>query len=101
MKYFFKLLFVLIFFITLFTTSVYAVEVNMDISNTSTNEISETSPLEEENVLPTNPSSAKVSTTQTSENFSLSISDIISIILIAVGIVLIFLSIAILIRLKN
>lgn len=45
-------------------------------------------------------STTKVSTTETSEDFELSVSDIINIILISVGIVLIFLAIAILIKIK-
>lgn len=42
----------------------------------------------------------RVSTSQTSEEFSLSVSDIIDIILIAVGIVLIFLAVAILLKIR-
>ena len=97
-----KFLFIMICLFIIFITPVYAVGIDMNIDNTVSNQITENVNTEEkeENNIPTS-STTKVSTTQTSEDFTLSVSDIINIILIAVGIVLIFLSIAILIRLKN
>ena len=93
--------FVLIF-ISLFIISfspVYAVGIDMnlntDIEN-SINIVDNNNTVTQESINTT----PKYSTSNTSEDFILTVSDIINIILISVGIVLIFLAIAILIRIK-
>ena len=81
----------------------FAVGIDMDI-----NEVGENISVEDSNETVENTysifshESSKVSTTQTDvdDEFKLTVSDIINIILIAVGIVIIFLAIAILIKLK-
>lgn len=101
MRSVFKFLFIFVCLFIIFISPVYAVGIDMDIdNNVDTSNVIDL-PSEEENTVPNTSSTTKVSTTQTSEDFTLSVSDIINIILIAVGIVLIFLSIAILIRIKN
>lgn len=101
MRIFFNFIYIFILLFVIFIQPVDAVDINMNIENTVNSNAQNIVTEEVEEIdLPTDTSS-KVSTTQVSENFTLSISDIINIILIAVGIVLIFLSIAILIRLKN
>lgn len=102
MKKFFSLIFMFLFIISI--SSVYAVEINMDIDDTIIDEqlnntVQEAySNITEEDPIDNVP--GKVSTTSTSEDFHLTISDIINIILISVGIVLIFLAIAILLKIK-
>jgi len=101
MKKLFKIFIVFIVLLSIHI-SAYAVGIDMNISNNVTN-----SPIihniEENavnNVSSGSSSTAKISTSQTSEDFTLSVSDIINIILISVGVVLIFLAIAILIKIK-
>lgn len=82
---------------------VYAVGINMNLDeNNVSNENVSNSSIDALNTSTSNSvqSSAKVSTTKTSTDFHLSASDIIDIILISVGIVLIFLAIAILLKIK-
>ena len=100
MRNVFKLLFIYFCLFIILISPVYAVGIDMDIDNNVN--ISNTTVVqsEEENTASDVSSVPKVSTTQTSEDFALSVSDIINIILIAVGIVLIFLSIAILIKIR-
>lgn len=97
-----KVFLVFIFFIICILSTVYAVDIDMNLDNNidEINETVNTDNLSEntENNITSNNSTPKVSTTKAQEDFELSISDIIDIILISVGIVLIFLAIAILIR---
>lgn len=82
---------------------VYAVGINMNLDeNNISNENISNNSMNDLNTLTNNSvqSAAKVSTTKTSNDFHLSASDIIDIILISVGIVLIFLAIAILLKIK-
>lgn len=95
MKKVFKFFLILICLSIISFSPVYAVGINMDLNNNvenNTNNITVTSST------PNSPT--KVSTSQTTEDFRLTVSDIIDIILISVGIVLIFLAIAILIRIR-
>ena len=115
MKKVYCLVLLCIFFIIFNFSIVYAVDINMNLSNNSSDGFDDNYSSENEltdfndtdgNILTlkTNSyttSSQKVSTTSTSDDdFHLTVSDIINIILIAVGIVIILLAIAILIRLK-
>lgn len=93
----FFILFICLFIIT--ASSVYAVGIDMNIDNTS-NEVDLSDDVNTVNNTNSDTSTTKVSTTQTSDDFTLSVSDIINIILISVGIVLIFLAIAILVKIK-
>ena len=99
-----KLFRIFIVFLVLLSihVSAYAVDIDMNISNDTTNSaiVNDDDENTVNNVIPGSSSTAKVSTSQTSEDFTLSVSDIINIILISVGIVLIFLAIAILIKIK-
>lgn len=97
-----------IIFILFCNSLVLAVDINMNITedfnttidNDSNNEIVVSNDVVENIVNPSRPTSSQmVSTSTTSQDFELTVSDIIDIILIAVGIVLILLSIAILIKL--
>lgn len=105
---------IIILLILINFSSVYAVGINMDLTtdntnvdnaivNTTDNTIDNTtdnttSNISEENLDIQAP--MKVSTTSTSEDFHLTVSNIIDIILIAVGIVIIFLAIAILLKIR-
>lgn len=109
----FKFFLILFCLILIGFSTVYAVDIDMNIENDNiqNNTINESIPRNDVSNSSTNnisnsPSNtvtnapAKTSTTTTSEDFHLSVSDIINIILISVGVVLILLGIAILIRLK-
>jgi len=91
-------------FIFCILSTVYAVDIDMDLDDNiyEVNEIVDSSDVSEntDNNIKTNTSAPKVSTTSTQEDFQLSISDIIDIILISVGIVIVFLAIAILIKIR-
>lgn len=92
-------------------SSVYAVGIDMDLVDNTSQRINNSSST---NNLGNNTNSirttvdddidtqtpAKVSTTRTSEEFHLTVSNIIDIILIAVGIVIIFLAIAIFLKIR-
>lgn len=94
-------IFIVFILLCFMEVSSYAVGIDMNISNDVDNSTVITD-IEDNTVndLGSSTSTPKVSTTQTSEDFTLSVSDIINIILIAVGIVLIFLAIAILLKIK-
>lgn len=103
----FFLIFVCLFIFSL--PSVYAVGIDMNLSNSNnniTNNSVDNNAINNNTInnnLNDNNSTSnvpRVSTSQTSEEFSLSVSDIIDIILIAVGIVLILLAIAILLKIR-
>lgn len=103
----FFLIFVCLFILSF--SSVYAVGIDMNLSNSNnnlTNNLIDNNTIDNNEInnnLNDNNSTSdvpKMSTSQTSEDFSLSVSDIIDIILIAVGIVLIFLAIAILLKIR-
>ena len=105
MKKFYKFFLVLICILLISFSSVYAVEIDMNINNSSSNSIgNNTTDNTANNVISNNSTtqsdSPKLSTTQTTQDFELTVSDIINIILISVGIVLIFLAIAILIKIR-
>lgn len=114
MKKFISLFLLCLFFIIVNFTFVYGVDINMNLPNStnSTNELndyynssSDYNTITNESISETNnsytSSTQKVSTTSASdEDFHLTVSDIINIILIAVGIVIILLAIAILIKIK-
>lgn len=103
MRYLVKFFLVFLFLFFVCYSSVYAVDINMNIGNTvqDENTVNQLSNNElANNNFSNSSSSTKVSTTETSEDFALSVSDIINIILIAVGIVIIFLAIAILLKIK-
>ena len=96
-----KIFLAVILLFILSISPVYAVGIDMDLDNSvNTSTVVDLSGTSENVTNTTNSSIAKVSTTQTSEDFTLSVSDIINIILISVGIVLIFLAIAILIKIR-
>ena len=104
MKKFFKFFLVFIFLVIINISSVFAVDIDMNLTNSTivesnsvnTNNISNNI----ENPITSPSTTTKVSTTETSDDFELTVSDIINIILISVGIVLIFLAIAILIKIR-
>lgn len=105
MKKFYKFFLVLFCILLISFSSVYAVEIDMNINNSSSNSIgNNTTDNTDNNVISNNSTtqsdSPKLSTTQTTQDFELTVSDIINIILISVGIVLIFLAIAILIKIR-
>lgn len=112
MKKFIKFIFVFICFFIVNCSYVYAVEINMNINNSVENSVSignstinsvpeNTVISSPDNTVPSiNDSIQKTSTTSQVEDFTLTTSDIINIILISVGIVLILLSVAILLKLK-
>lgn len=83
-------------------SAVYAVDIEMNIDNNVNSENIIDSSNDDNNFYNSigSSNSVKVSTTGATEDFTLSISDIIDIILIAVGIVLIFLAIAILLKIR-
>ena len=114
MKKYIKFVLFFCFFMILNISSVYAVGIDMNLTNTSTytntvtNTVSNTSfndvstnYINNDSTTENYSTTQKVSTTSTSdEDFHLTVSDIINIILIAVGVVLILLGIAILIKIK-
>ena len=108
MKKFYKFFLVLFCILLISFSSVYAVEIDMNINNSSSNSIgnntTDNTDNTDNNVISNNSTtqsdSPKLSTTQTTQDFELTVSDIINIILISVGIVLIFLAIAILIKIR-
>jgi len=95
-------IFIVFILLCFMEVSSYAVGIDMNISNNVNNStvITDAQDNTVNDLSSSSSSTAKVSTTQTSEDFTLSVSDIINIILIAVGIVLIFLAIAILLKIK-
>jgi len=102
----FKIFLMFIILSIVFFSSAYATESEQDLSNSLQVLSSLLSENEEDSISETSvsanslTSSQVVTTSNSSENKELSISDIINIILIAVGLVLIFLAIAILLRAK-
>lgn len=97
MKKIISLIAILVFILSF--SSVYAVDIDMDLEAIVDENISET----DSNVISEGNEqtpSQKISTTSTTEDYSLSVSDIINIILISVGIVIILLAIAILIKIR-
>lgn len=116
MKKFFKCTIIVIALFLISFTSVYAVGIDMDLNTNIDNSINNENELDNStdilnNANLSNTSSAntssnyisntpKISTSGNEENFSLSISDIVNIILISVGLVLIFLAVAILLKLR-
>jgi len=110
MKLFKILLLVIILSIALFS-NVYATETEENLSDslqvlssmltTNTDDVVNEAHVTEETTIQNTPTTSQVVTTSSSsEDDGLSISDIINIILIAVGLVLIFLAVAILLRAK-
>ncbi len=107
MKKFLRIFLILTCLFIINISSVLAVDIDMNINNSNQNIFSNnyvntnnTNDNNIENPITTPITPTKVSTTETSDNFELTVSDIINIILISVGIVLIFLSIAILIKIR-
>lgn len=106
-----KILSLCILFFILIFSNVYATGSEENFSNdlqilsslltTDTNETENTALIAEQETTSTVPTSSQIVTTSTvSDDGGLSVSDIINIILIAVGLVLIFLAVAILLRSK-
>ena len=81
-------------------TPVYAVGIDMNLDNNNTIETPVNNSTN--NTITQTPSSntPRYSTSDSSEDFKLTVSDIINIILISVGIVIIFLAIAILLKIR-
>lgn len=106
MQKIFNFVLIIIILILVNVSYVYAVGIDMDLTTDNTNVDNAivntsdniTSNIDEENLDIQTP--MKVSTTSTSEDFHLTVSNIIDIILIAVGIVIIFLGIAILLKIR-
>lgn len=97
-----KFLFILTMFLVLIiNTYCFAIDMNLTMNNqTGNNELEvQTNEVNEETYTPSNAPSVVTTTTSNSNNF-LTIDNIISIILIAIGIVLILFGIAIFVRFK-
>lgn len=97
-----KFLFILTMFLVLIiNTYCFAIDMNLTMNNqTENNELEvQTNEVNEETYTPSNAPSVVTTTTSNSNNF-LTIDNIISIILIAIGIVLILFGIAIFVRFK-
>lgn len=105
MKNFIKVTLLFILLVLLSSSAVFAVGIDMNLNNIydTSNDTQQDENLIDNvtgNTYQNSSSSSKISTTQTSDDFELTVSDIINIILIAVGIVIIFLAIAILLKLR-
>lgn len=94
MKKIISLIAILVFILSF--SSVYAVDIDMDLEAIVDESISET----DSNVISEGNEQTPSQKISTTEDFSLSVSDIINIILISVGIVIILLAIAILIKIR-
>lgn len=106
MKKFLSFILLIFFICSLSFSFVYAVEIDMNLNSDFNDTIDKN---ENSNVIDSelsnntttlNSATSLISTTSSNEDFALSFSDVINIIMISVGTVIIILAIAILIRLK-